>query len=440
MRLDTQTITALLHVAAPEPSAPGRGDAFRAELDAMRTGEGRDAADPTPTDPASGDESGEPSETQTEDTQAPQPNDPKAQTLESEPDPTGIASEEETAAPDPMTRESGVEETDSAPTAAVPISDAAPPVRPRMTREDPAGIDRPRTEIGRQAIYREPRKQTSDTSERESKAAVSPPRKETLAPQLISTSGPLHPERAVLDDAVGALPMAAMTPEKGRGADRPVAVGTAATKTPAIDVAEGSILSATVQVSPISPIRSALAPDAPFDLPGQSFQLQAASSAPPEVAAGMGAIADGLRTPEMARAVAYDAPQPVPAAPQVKAVAEAVVAAQGDRVEVALSPEELGRVRIAMTRSEDGVSVLVTAERGETAGLLKRHAEQLATALREAGMGQVDISFEDRGGGGHRAGLPWSSAADFRTDEGDAVSEPVHRIALSSLDRVDLRL
>lgn len=60
-------------------------------------------------------------------------------------------------------------------------------------------------------------------------------------------------------------------------------------------------------------------------------------------------------------------------------------------VEITLSPDELGRVRLSMTQSEQGIVFNVLAERPETLDLMRRHIEQLAQEFRS--MGYEDIAF-----------------------------------------------
>ena len=62
-----------------------------------------------------------------------------------------------------------------------------------------------------------------------------------------------------------------------------------------------------------------------------------------------------------------------------------------DTAEVSLNPEELGRVRIAISTLETGVLIALTAERGETVEMLRRHESDLETAFRD--MGHTNIAF-----------------------------------------------
>lgn len=95
-----------------------------------------------------------------------------------------------------------------------------------------------------------------------------------------------------------------------------------------------------------------------------------------------------------------------PEAGQPRAVVEqiAVAVAESDdsRVEIRLDPAELGRVHISLTRTEQGVHALVTAERPETMELLRRHAETLTRELGAAGYDSVSLDMSQ--GSRHFAG------------------------------------
>ncbi|WP_306004451.1 flagellar hook-length control protein FliK [Aquicoccus porphyridii] len=61
--------------------------------------------------------------------------------------------------------------------------------------------------------------------------------------------------------------------------------------------------------------------------------------------------------------------------------------------EVRLNPEELGRVRMTMVQSEGAISVTITAERGETLDLMRRHIGLLAEEFRQIGYGSIQFDF-----------------------------------------------
>ena len=83
-----------------------------------------------------------------------------------------------------------------------------------------------------------------------------------------------------------------------------------------------------------------------------------------------------------------DMPQHVP-----RQLAEIVQTNSGKTVDVALSPEELGRVRLSITSADNGVVVSILAERPETLELLRRNVDQLDQELRQLGYQNTSFSF-----------------------------------------------
>ena len=74
-------------------------------------------------------------------------------------------------------------------------------------------------------------------------------------------------------------------------------------------------------------------------------------------------------------------------------------------VELVLSPEELGRVRLVMTMDHGALNVSVVAERAETQDLMRRHIETLAQDLRAVGYRDVSFSFGSGDGAQSRSGF-----------------------------------
>lgn len=75
---------------------------------------------------------------------------------------------------------------------------------------------------------------------------------------------------------------------------------------------------------------------------------------------------------------------------------EAVQGSAQRPVDIALNPEELGRVRLSLSASESGMVMQVTAERPETLDLMRRHIAELSEQFRQ--IGYSDISFSFAGG------------------------------------------
>ena len=69
-------------------------------------------------------------------------------------------------------------------------------------------------------------------------------------------------------------------------------------------------------------------------------------------------------------------------------------------IEIKLSPEELGRVKLSMAPGEAGaMTIQLTVERAETLELLRRFADLLAGDLRDAGYSGLQFSFNREGEG-----------------------------------------
>jgi len=76
----------------------------------------------------------------------------------------------------------------------------------------------------------------------------------------------------------------------------------------------------------------------------------------------------------------------------IQMIADAARVLHDKPVEITLSPEELGKVRLTMLPSDTAMTVHVSVERPETLELLRRNIELLASELRDLGF--EDISFD----------------------------------------------
>ncbi|NRA98530.1 MAG: flagellar hook-length control protein FliK [Rhodobacteraceae bacterium] len=135
------------------------------------------------------------------------------------------------------------------------------------------------------------------------------------------------------------------------------------------------------------------------------------------------------------------------ASPQqvVTQVAEVLRQPANGPIEVSLSPEELGKLRITMTGTEASMVVQVSADRSETLELLRRHIDLLAQELKSQGF--ESLSFEFAGsdqfnafGGGENTS-DGSGAALSGSDASEDVS-PIRTppIGASGTDVLDVRL
>ena len=72
-------------------------------------------------------------------------------------------------------------------------------------------------------------------------------------------------------------------------------------------------------------------------------------------------------------------------------------------VEIAFAPSELGTMRLLLSREGDGLSIVVTADRPEMLGLLRRNINSLAQDFRDLGFQTLSFSFQNDNGGGTAA-------------------------------------
>ncbi len=85
-------------------------------------------------------------------------------------------------------------------------------------------------------------------------------------------------------------------------------------------------------------------------------------------------------------------------------LAEAVAHFPDRGVELTLSPEELGRVRMMLSTHDGALTLAIQADRPETIDLMRRHIDQLVQDFRDLGFTDVSFSFsrDDTASGGQR--------------------------------------
>lgn len=78
-------------------------------------------------------------------------------------------------------------------------------------------------------------------------------------------------------------------------------------------------------------------------------------------------------------------------------LAEALAPFADRPVELTLSPEELGRVRMTLTTQDGTLTLTIQADRPETIDLMRRHIDQLAQDFRDLGFTNLNFSFGQDG-------------------------------------------
>lgn len=164
---------------------------------------------------------------------------------------------------------------------------------------------------------------------------------------------------------------------------------------------------------------------APSDEPGLAASPPVSGSGSTARVAPVGALPDG------------------PAQVVVRQVAQAVRPGGGAVIDIALDPVELGRVQMRLSPEEDGLRVLVIAERAETGELLRRHASLLERALRDLGHAAVTVDIGGQaatgdGAGQRNASGPAQPVAASAAPPG--TDSPTTFLPLSARGALDLRL
>ena len=121
---------------------------------------------------------------------------------------------------------------------------------------------------------------------------------------------------------------------------------------------------------------------------------------------------------------AYQMARPTPP-PVAYQLIEAFVRSEGGRTEIALNPEELGRVRFAMVATDAGMTLAITTERPETADLIRRNLEDLAREFRQMGFENLTFSFDDAPQDQRSEGAPSSQTENIAADNAPVMDEKV---------------
>lgn len=77
-------------------------------------------------------------------------------------------------------------------------------------------------------------------------------------------------------------------------------------------------------------------------------------------------------------------------------LAHAAATASERTVELTLSPEELGKVRMTLHATEGSITVAVQADRADTLDLMRRNIDSLARDFRDLGYADISFSFGDQ--------------------------------------------
>lgn len=241
-------------------------------------------------------------------------------------------------------------------------------------------------------------------------------------------------------------------PEFAPMAFPPEAPGNRLVDTPVLQSDAGLVLDPgrqpTGQAAPASPALPITAAQAPEAMPVSADPVTASSlGQEPDTDSDpvLAAFSPGLLVTPGQRFTG--APQPVSLpVPQVASqIAAGLSRSPEGTTELALSPEELGHVRLKLkpdAANPDRMVVMITFERPETLDLFRRHAGDLTEALRTAGYAGVDIGFGQEGGGASKSDRPQhaSSSGLGRSAAPDSTNPIATTPSLMAGASLDLRL
>jgi flagellar hook-length control protein FliK len=126
----------------------------------------------------------------------------------------------------------------------------------------------------------------------------------------------------------------------------------------------------------------------------------------------------------------------------VPQIVDVLRGAQSGEIELRLSPEELGHVRISLAFQDGAAHLTIQSERPDTAELLRRHSDLLRSELQSLGYDSVDIDFAS-GSGAHNDAEPQepgSAESDAAAPSGERMPAVAERPALTADRRLNLRL
>jgi flagellar hook-length control protein FliK len=121
-------------------------------------------------------------------------------------------------------------------------------------------------------------------------------------------------------------------------------------------------------------------------------------------------------------------------------IVTAIVQTSGATTEIALNPEELGRVRISVTAGDNGLTVAIIAERPETVDLMRRNIDLLTRELREMGYENPTFTFGDQSGDADQDQGDGAVQSGAASDPSTADEHPQTSMRVALSGGLDLKL
>ena len=109
-------------------------------------------------------------------------------------------------------------------------------------------------------------------------------------------------------------------------------------------------------------------------------------------------------------------------------------------VDIALAPEELGKIRVSLTPQDNGLAISILAERPETLDHLRRQMDQLLSEFKALGYEEIDLKFGDGAWpSGSQKAPPEHSPIDFE-EVSETQTLPLNTVVHHVSTGVDIRL
>jgi flagellar hook-length control protein FliK len=115
-------------------------------------------------------------------------------------------------------------------------------------------------------------------------------------------------------------------------------------------------------------------------------------------------------------------------------IAVAITNSNGKTTEIALNPEELGRVKLSLSAGDSVITVNVLADRPETQDLLRRHIDILAQEFRQLGYTSISFSFGEQKGQARPEAMPDDQPVEPEIQETGPITRATPAPAVTGLD------
>ena len=236
-----------------------------------------------------------------------------------------------------------------------------------------------------------PAKTVSLAESRINAALAAPPTETEASPEPVAASAamPVADKAGAVAPGVATAALAASQPTPGPVEETPPRVARLRRTPEAAPVRDRAPSAAQASVAEMA-VKATETAAAPATTPSEGAAPTTSASAPMSFSTPLGAERAGHLTGGSEAAAAQRAASPHAIAHQMS---QALADAGNRTVELTLSPEELGKVRMTLTSNDGAITVTVQAERPETLDLMRRNIDSLARDFRDMGYSNIGFDF-----------------------------------------------